>query len=100
MAGPTEPNELDPWAEGCIEEFENPTWEPLGRLVGQIALGRFMWMGRVRDDGRSLELYKHRTSQRYLNVDQDGNTYLYERSRYVPIPTSAALARVFGRGAE
>jgi hypothetical protein len=97
MSGQRELSDLDPWADSCVEEYVNPDWEPLAILIGQTDIACFTWMGRVRSDQRSLELYRHRTSRRYLNIDQDGNTYQYVDSKYVPVPTSTALVRVLGR---
>jgi hypothetical protein len=86
----------DPWDGECQEEYANPNWEPLTRIAGPDRVGEFMWMGRLRGDGWSMELYKHRVTRRYLNIDLDGNTYRYLDSQYVPITSSEAVARTKG----
>ena len=87
----------DPWSSSCHEEFDNPDWGPLAKVIGDQQVSEFMWMGRIRATGWSVELYKHRYSRRYLNVDLEGNAYRYVDSRYQPISTAEALRRVFGR---
>jgi hypothetical protein len=49
-----------------------------------------MYMGRVRD----IELYKHRWTRRYLNIDSDGRFYFYAGGNYVEVTQTAALDHV------
>ncbi len=68
---------------GQIELPIEPNWQPL-RLVlpDEKSRSEFMFMGTfvaAEDEGASrIELYKHQSSRRYLNVDSEGNCYLYD----------------------
>ena len=68
---------------GQIEFPSEPNWQPLRLLVSDEKLrGEFMFMGTylaAEDEGAAhIELYKHQSSRRYLNVDAEGNCYVYD----------------------
>jgi hypothetical protein len=68
---------------GQIEFPPEPNWKPLRLLVPDEKLcGEFMFMGTylaAEDEGAArIELYKHQSSRRYLNVDAEGNCYVYD----------------------
>ena len=61
----------------------------------------FMWMGRVTAaSGVELELYKHHQTRHYLNVDDAGHAYRFERwpLRAVEIAGAGDRPRHRGRG--
>lgn len=64
-----------------LDQNTRPDWRPLERLAGdnkRIKLGDFMHMGTDRAaNGQVLQLYKHRMTRRYLNLDDDGCAYAY-----------------------
>lgn len=85
---------------GCVfddDEPEFPTrleiadaavWGPLEAVARLARIGdnlpsfheaEFMYVATVHDDqrGRAVHLYKHIDTRRYLNLDDDGNAYLY-----------------------
>ena len=84
-----------------------PNWRPL-EVLADTAAGTmrldpddFMWMGRVAAaSGVELELYKHHQTRHYLNVDDAGHAYRFDRGRYElwrsPAP---AIAHATGVGA-
>ena len=62
---------------------ENPVWEPLIAVLGELLVGRFMWMAKLRlEDGTSLHAYKHHWTRRYLHLDPEGNAYAYDGVGY------------------
>ena len=68
---------------GQIEFPPEPNWQPLRLLVPDENLrDEFMFMGTylaAEDEGAArIELYKHQSSRRYLNVDAEGNCYVYD----------------------
>ncbi len=67
-----------------------PNWIPLERVLPEAELLDYMYMGRVRD----IELYKHRWTRRYLNIDLDGRFYFYAGGNYVEVTQTAALEHV------
>ncbi len=64
-----------------------PDWAPLERVaeltaqsadLPTIEPGPFMYMGRLESAGRpALHLYKHGITRCYLNLDDQGHTYVY-----------------------
>ena len=75
--------------ENCTPTFDTvPNWEPLERAVPRVHLSDFMYMGRI----GTIELYKHRNSRRYLNIDAvSGNFYEYEDGTYAQLDPEYAI---------
>ncbi len=69
---------------------EEPNWEPLERTLRRHECAGYMYMGRAGE----IELYKHRLTRRYLNIDAHGRFYLYVNSRYVEVTRTTALEHV------
>jgi len=67
-----------------------PDWSALEGAVRPEHLPDFMHMGRV---GES-QLYKHRWTRQYLNIDGSGVLYGYVDGRYVPVLGDHARQRV------
>jgi hypothetical protein len=68
-----------------------PNWAPLERVVPATELENFMYMGCAGE----IELYKHRTTRRYLNIGRDSQRfYRYLNGEYVEISQAAALEHV------
>jgi hypothetical protein len=72
-----------------VSAVGEPNWRPLETLAdtaaGTMRLDPddFMWMGRVAGpSGVELELYKHHATGHYLNVDDAGHAYRFDRGRY------------------
>lgn len=66
---------------GQIEFPTEPNWQPLQLIVaGDVTRRDFMFMGTfvAANGSPKIELYKHESSRRYLNVDEDGNCYFYD----------------------
>ncbi len=74
----------------CVLIVGEPNWKPLERILPRHECPDYMHMGRVGE----IELYKHRLTRRYLNVDADGKSYLYIGHRYVEVTRSTALEHV------
>lgn len=74
----------------CVLIVEEPNWKPLERILPRHECVDYMYMGRVGE----IELYKHRFTRRYLNVDADGRFYLYVSGRYEEVTRSTALEHV------
>jgi hypothetical protein len=54
-------------------------WKPLEMKLGPARCVGFMFMGRV----NGINLYKHGITRTYLNLDDEGNCYVYQGgSRY------------------
>lgn len=86
-----------PGAEKRNERKEDrPQWGPLCRVVGQLNLSAFMYMGRVQAAERRIFLYKHILTRCYLNLDSGGQAYRYNSGAYIPIDLDEALAYAFG----
>jgi hypothetical protein len=64
-----------------------PNWKPLERIFRPHECADYMYMGRVGE----IELYKHRLTRRYLNIDADGRFYLYASRRHMEVTRSTAL---------
>jgi hypothetical protein len=54
-------------------ERMEPNWKPLEGRLGKARCAGFMFMGRT----NGINLYKHGISRRYLNLDDEGNCYVY-----------------------
>jgi hypothetical protein len=65
-----------------------PNWAPLELVLPAWELENFMYMGRAGE----IELYKHRSTRRYLNISADGRRF-YRNSdgMYVEVSQSSAL---------
>ncbi|MEX1004140.1 MAG: hypothetical protein WD156_02070 [Acidimicrobiia bacterium] len=75
-------------------EFDEPDWEPLERHVPESLWGEFMWMYRVRPEGRGIEAYKHRDTRRYLHLDHSNRAWQWQPDGWWDrIAISEALAR-------
>jgi hypothetical protein len=71
-----------------------PNWKPLERLLSHEECAAFMYMGRV----GAIELYKHRDTRRYLNIDAFSGEFYLPRGNndYMKVSKAEALAYVFG----
>ena len=68
-----------------------PNWAPLEHVLPPQELVDYMYMGCAGE----IELYKHRSTRRYLNIGQDGRRfYLYCEGKYVEVEQSVALDHV------
>lgn len=86
-----------PGAEKRDERIEEePTWGPLCRVVGQLNLSAFMYMGLVQVGEERIFLYKHILTRCYLSLDSGGQAYRYDSGAYIPIDLDEALAHAFG----
>jgi hypothetical protein len=69
-----------------------PNWKPLELIFNKDIrkVVMFMFMGTTRE---GINLYKHKITRRYLNIDDGGKTYKYNASdgSYTEIPFSEAL---------
>lgn len=66
---------------GQLEFPTEPNWQPLQLIFADEKTRReFMFMGTfvAAKGSPKIELYKHHSSRRYLNVDEDGNCYIYD----------------------
>ncbi len=65
-----------------------PNWEPLKRAVASVHLPDFMHMGRI----GTMELYKHRNTRRYLNIDAvSGRFFKYRDGAYTQVAPEFAM---------
>ena len=48
-----------------MAEANQPNWKPLERLFSREECSAFMYIG----SAGTIELYKHRDTRRYLNID-------------------------------
>jgi len=68
-----------------------PNWTPLERALPVCELENFMYMGRAGE----IELYKHWSTRRYLNISADGRRfYRYSDGMYVEVTKAVALDHV------
>ncbi len=68
-----------------------PNWEPLERMVTPVHLPDFMHMGRI----GTMELYKHRWTRRYLNIDAvSGGCFEYRDGEYSSVDPESAMRYV------
>jgi hypothetical protein len=71
-----------------------PNWTPLELVLPARELVDFMYMGRAGE----IELYKHWSTRRYLNISADGQRfYRYSDGTYVEIAKAVALDHVRNR---
>lgn len=78
------------YAHGAHE----PDWEPLEKFMPKYKwCSGFMFMGY----SGKVRMYKHGFTRRYLNLDPEGNAYIYieETDNHVRIPKEIALDHVF-----
>lgn len=71
-------------------------WDPLCRIVGQLNLSAFMYMGQLQAGDNTVFLYKHILTRCYLNLDSGGQAYRYDSGVYNQIDLDEALAHAFG----
>ena len=72
---------------------DQPNWKPLERVLSPSECAEFMYMGWAGE----IELYKHYSTRRYLNISRDSHTfYQYVEGRYVEVSQKAALNHVYG----
>jgi hypothetical protein len=67
-------------------------WAPLEQMLGPNLCERFMFMGR----SGTIYLYKHIDTQRYLNLDAQGQCFRYSGNGYEPEECAKAVAHAFG----
>ena len=66
-----------------------PNWSPLERLFPRDTCAEFMHMGRI----GSMQLYKHRTTRRYLIIDSEtGSFFRYDGEEYRLVSRDEALS--------
>lgn len=71
---------------------DEPNWIPLERTLPSHQCSDFMYMGRAGE----IELYKHHTTRRYLNINRHTQTfYRYLEGKYVEISHAEALDHVY-----
>ena len=78
---------------------KEPTWEPLKVIFenNEGVLQNFMFMGAIRlYNGNVVHLYKNSLTRRYINIDNDGNTFAYDGVNYDPTPQKVAKDYVLG----
>lgn len=80
--------------EARAESFD-PNWQPLEKAIPAEYLDGFMWMNSTHTESTIIEHYKHGITRRYLNIDLDGNFYVYKCGQYVLIEKSEALSHVY-----
>jgi hypothetical protein len=74
-----------------------PDWLPLELAVDREQLGDFMHMGKV----GSIQLYKHRNTRRYLNIDSNtGECFQYVGGEYRSVERHVAIAYSFNNTME
>ena len=65
-----------------------PNWEPLKQAAASVHLPDFMHMGRI----GTMELYKHRNTRRYLNIDAaSGRFFEYRDGTYILVDPESAM---------
>lgn len=74
---------------------ETPKWAPLERLLGDGRCADFMAMGEMIQNKIVIYLYKHKSTRRYLNLDNDGNAYRFNNGAYDPITLTEAIHHAF-----
>lgn len=96
---------------GKIEFASEPNWQPLRKILAdEKSRSEFMFMGTfvaANEQTTKIELYKHKSNRRYLNIDSDGNCYFYDGGRaargdnpYQKIAVREALANLRVSGYE
>jgi hypothetical protein len=83
-----------------VEVPDTANWSP---LLVRLAPGQcrgFMYIGRV----GTVHLYKHIITRRYLNLDTEGNCFVWDgegdnASNYIPADFDEQLIRVTGQPA-
>ena len=81
----------DEW-RACTE-FDQPDWEPLEHHVPATMWGEFMWMYRVRPEGKGIEAYKHTLTRQYLHLDHNNRAWQWNPDgTWTQIPVTEALA--------
>lgn len=65
-----------------------PNWEPLEKAVASVHLPDFMHMGRI----GTMELYKHRNTRRYLNIEAaTGRFFEHRNGTYSQVDPESAM---------
>ncbi len=74
-----------------ICDVDEPDWGPIQRLADRLRTedgesviepAHFMYMVRIHAKGQpDIHLYKHIDTRRYINLDDDGNAYIYVPGR-------------------
>jgi hypothetical protein len=87
------------WCAGEDARGGQPVWAPLLGVVGSLTSG-FMWMYEVvLDNDRTLHVYKHRNTRRYLHLDTERNAWAYQhrhgRAMYRKVDLADALTEAF-----
>jgi len=68
-----------------------PNWKPLIDKLGEERCGGFMFMGRV----NGINLYKHGMARLYLDLDDEGNCYVYRgKSNFERVDFNVQLQRL------
>lgn len=76
---------------------DRPDWIPLLSRLAPRQCGAFMYMGQV----GAVHLYKHITTRRYLNLDTEGNCFVWDSqgdnpSNYAAVDFEEEFIRVTG----
>lgn len=56
---------------------EEQAFKPLVYFYGEAKARNFMFMGVILQEGLKVYMYKNCDTRRYLNLDEQGNTYMY-----------------------
>jgi hypothetical protein len=80
-----------------VEVPEGSDWIPLLTRLVPRQCGAFMYMGRV----GTVHLYKHVMTRRYLNLDAEGNCFVWDGqgdnpSNYIAVNFEEQFIRVTG----
>lgn len=67
-----------------------PNWVPLEQILDRVGCEHFLYMGAA----GTIFLYKHWRTRRYMNLDGQGQAYLYVDGRYEPIDIVTAIERI------
>lgn len=79
-------------ANGFPDFDERPDWTPLENLLPNETCADFMHMGRI----GTMQMYKHRLTRRYLNIDAiSGTFFVFRHGEYHAISRVEALKSVF-----
>lgn len=74
-------------------------WSPLDKIIQPQYKGKLMFMGTSEDFSPGtkpiISLFKHKDTRRYLNVDEEGNTYKYAGGKYVQVSPKKAIKDVY-----
>ena len=65
-----------------IEPTFEDYWKPLLKVIDIKDIGDYTWMG-LRGNSHHIYLYKNYNTRKYINVDENGNCFSYNREQYM-----------------